>query len=179
MEKKSTIIHDDEKDLLFNPRMLKQNKKELHRFKLIITDEERKAFPEIVSINQNACRVYCEFSMIEQCIICKMDVKSKIKIMDQHDLKQKELLVSDSIDLSLSNDLELTDIASDPSGCFDLRPTALALFYSSIPNDYFESSLKSIKGDFYEVITEKEYLERQEDETKKANIENNPFAKLK
>lgn len=179
MEKKTTIVHDDEKDLLFNPRALKQNKKELHRFKLVITDSERKVFPEIISINQNTCRVYCEFSMLEQCILCKMDIKAKIKIMDQHELTPKEILVSDSIDLSLSNDLELTDIASDPSGCFDLRPTALALFYSSIPNDYSTTSLKSIKGDFYEVISETEYIERQKDEERKSNLKNNPFAKLK
>lgn len=173
MGKTKVIVHQDEGDLLFNPKLLRQGNSETHRFPLLITKEELKAAPELLSLDHDTARVYCEFNLLDNCLLCHMDVKSKVKILDNHDFKAKDELLVDSCDLTLSEDPEIADIVPDRNGCYDLRPTALALFYSSVPGDYSTVSLNTIEGDGFEVLTEEEYLRRKEQNPVK---EENAFA---
>jgi len=173
MQKEKTIIHNDESELLFSPKILKNNIQETHRFNLVITDDELKAVPEVLKLYYDHARVYCTFKLTGDYVICHMEVKAKINIIDNHDFKEKSLIVFDFDDLTLSTDEEVSDIMPDRNGCYDLRPVALALFYSAVPGDYSTGKLNTYRNEWVEVITEEEYNSRI------SNKKNNPFYKLK
>lgn len=168
------IDHPAEDQVVFDPRLLRSGAKECHAFPLVLSQAELSAVPEVRALSNGAARVYCDLTPSEGFILCHMTVKAMVSLIDNHDFKVKKTAVSDDADLALSEDPETADVLPDPNGKYDLRPTALALFYSAIPEGFATKAMKGYKAEGFEIISEDEYLAR---EAKAAKSIPNAFAK--
>ena len=162
-----------EAELILDPKALRTGDKETRVYQLEVTQENLTAVPGVIKVESP--EVTCEFRPLDDCIICRMTVQSHPLIEDSRTGKVQEVDCSDSDELTLSTDEERADILPDRRGRYDLKPSALALFFSSIPVSGGGQEFEPIDGDGYEVISEDEFERRK----RSGYYSDNPFGELK
>lgn len=170
-DREGRIIHPASDELWLDPRSLRSGRTEVHIFPLLISKQELTAVPAAEGLENDTAQVTCTFKVLDDCIVCTMQVDSRVALIDEATLKLTYLDCSDWADLSLSKDPDMADVMPDERGRYDLKPTALALFFSSVPSRYSSNPEASYEGDGFEVISEDEYNRRLASSKK----EENPF----
>ena len=165
------IIHPVSDELWLDPRILRTGRTETHVFSLKISPEELGPVPGVQGLADDVVQVTCTFKVLDDCIVCTMRVDSRIAIIDEALFRTVYIDCTDTADLSLSKDPEMADVLPGERGRYDLKPTALALFYSSIPFRYSSNPQETIEGDGFEVISEDEYARRKA----RGDYDDNPF----
>lgn len=112
--------------------------------------------------------------------VCELNLKGEIGIKNEIDseVKYSKVHSSDSLVLSYDEKDEDADIVCE-NGYFDFSGVVLASLYALIPSKGASLLNGKDKKDLYgvEIISEKEYLKRQEEN--EASDEDSPFAILK
>lgn len=173
-DSKGRIVHPADSECLVDPRNIRQSS-ETHLYKVLIDKSVLEAVPGVLAVTGDEVRVTCVFKPLDDCIVCSMKVVSEISILDEHDLKSKKLTVSDADDLTLSPDPDTGDILPDARGRYDLKPSVLALFFSSVPSQFSTTHQKAIEGNGYEILSEDEFKKREA----RGDYADNPFSVLK
>ncbi len=161
-QKKVTVIHKAGEGVVFDPRLLRSGGKETHVFTLVLTPAELSAVPTVLALTKQPATVTCTIDQLDDCLVVNMKVRAQARLLDDHDLKAKPTTLTDTADLVLSTDPDMADIMPGRDGRYDLRPSALALFYAAVPESFSTSGLDRIEGDGYEIVSEAEYAREQQ-----------------
>ncbi|HBR85728.1 MAG TPA: hypothetical protein DEA32_00850 [Firmicutes bacterium] len=175
-DEEGRIIHSAADGLILDPRILRSGRDEVHIFTLPLGRDQLTPVTGVVGVVGGAAQVICRLKVLDDCIVCNMEVDSTVQMVDDANGNPVELDCSDSDDVTLSKDPEVGEVLPDQRGRYDLEPTALALFYSSVPT---RISTAAEREEMYrehdDVISEDEYQKR----VQRGDYSDNPFKKLK
>ncbi len=169
--------HDRGEPVVFDPRLMREGDKETDIYQMVLTPAEQSAAPAVIHLKGQSVKVICKVDRTPDCFLMDMEVRSAVTMLDDHDLKPKKTQLAEQADLALSADKDMADILPDRNGTYDLRPTALALFYSSVPTTFSTVGLTKVEGEGFEILSQAEYDKEEAQREEERRKDDNPFAK--